>query len=343
MPVEAKVLGNSPNPAMVRITCGPGLHTCVWNESLTTSQKQAWQLLPPPGDCRGGAFATFVANERYVDPAICLRRQLRRVGSECPAIALFDDREDAASGLSGASRERLAHAYGAQSLIPLTQLLRRAGAEPTNLSQYGRGGGDPMFGVRQPLVRPPRRQLFETRQGSSEWNALFLKLFFWAIDPAKYPRVVLLDADLLLRHSLDPLLAHEFTSAVAGVPCTDDINYFNTGVMVLRPSLPTLRFLLRTRPGKKCENKITDQSVINLYFQHRGWCASLVARTAKNQGRWTRAHRMVVAAALRWQGPAALPVQRAAPPARWRARVVLVARRGGGHPFHRRTEALGAA
>ena len=50
-----------------------------------------------------------------------------------------------------------------------------------------------MFGVRLPVVRPPRRQLFETRQGSSEWNALFLKLFFWAIDPAKYPRVVLLD------------------------------------------------------------------------------------------------------------------------------------------------------
>jgi len=268
---------------MVRITCGAGLETCVWNESIPTAYRDAWQLLPQSSDCRGGAFATVVVNERYVDPAICLRDQLRRVGSVCPALAIWDDRVDAVTGLSGPSYQRLARAYGEMSLLPLTQLLKRAGRDaPTNISEYARGGGlpPPLHGQqagrdlgqsRRPTATVPNRgtgrRLYQPGTPNQEqWNALFQKLFVWAIDPARHPRVALLDADLLLRHNLDPLLAHEFTGPVAGVPCTDDMTYFNTGVLVLQPSLHTLHRLLQTKPGKKCENKITDQSVINLYF-----------------------------------------------------------------------------
>lgn len=279
---------------MVRTTCGAGLATCVWNESMPAAYKDAWQLLPPSSDCRGGAFATLVVNERYVDPAICLRDQLRRVGSVCPMLAIWDDRADAATGLSGPSYQRLARAYGEPSLLPLTQLLKRSERDaPTNISHYVLGSGLPTPGeldqlwgtsardIARVLHRGAGRRLYETgpsgASNQAEWNALFQKLFVWAIDPVRHPRIALLDVDLLLRHNLDPLLAHEFNGPIAGVPCTDDLRYFNTGVLVLQPSLRTLHQLLQTKPGKKCEQKITDQSVINLYFTG-----------VKRTGKWDR-------------------------------------------------------
>ena len=94
----------------------------------------------------------------------------------------------------------------------------------------------------------------------------FGRLFFWAVDPRRFSRLLLLDVDLHVRTNLDTLLAYPLKWAIGAVACADNENYFNTGVVLLRPNLKTFRTLLMVHPGKKCENKVTDQSVLNVLF-----------------------------------------------------------------------------
>lgn len=105
-------------------SCAPGLVGCVWNESSTAEQRAAWRLLPRTTDCADGAFATLVSGESHVEPAICLRSQVRQAGSQCPMVVLYDDRPE--TNVSDASYQRLLVAFGADSLLRLTELMQRA-------------------------------------------------------------------------------------------------------------------------------------------------------------------------------------------------------------------------
>ena len=41
--------------------------------------------------CNNGTFVTVLSNQRYAAPAMCLRRQLQIVGSECPFLLIYND------------------------------------------------------------------------------------------------------------------------------------------------------------------------------------------------------------------------------------------------------------
>lgn len=184
---------------MARLHCAPGLVGCVWNESSTPEQRAAWRMLPQTtgADCADGAFATLVSGETHVEPAICLRSQVRQAGAQCPMVVLYDDRPE--TNVSDASQRRLLEAFGAESLLRLTDLLRRAKLDHApNMTDFilNRNGpvifGRPMMSAasaRFPSAESARlsegrrllasrcrtagrrRRLFE----QSEWHRLYLK------------------------------------------------------------------------------------------------------------------------------------------------------------------------
>ena len=83
-----------------------------------------------PGTCApDAAFVTLVANESYVDGAICLQSSLRRVNSACPLVLVVADPlpEQAMAQLSAAFKD----------IKPLSELRQRLGAQAGLLEHVG--------------------------------------------------------------------------------------------------------------------------------------------------------------------------------------------------------------
>uniref|UniRef100_A0A6S9YND5 Hexosyltransferase n=1 Tax=Chrysotila carterae TaxID=13221 RepID=A0A6S9YND5_CHRCT len=212
-----------------------------------------------PLGCRGGAYATYVSGERYIPGVLCLQRRLRRVQSACPLLVLFDDRPG--HSLTPKSLDALRDGVNnAGSLISLTQLLARLNVtSPSNVWDHVSLQHPSNASMKHGTIG---RRLFD----ASEWDSMYIKLWFWAL-PERYKRIVVLDSDVLLLRNVDELM-HFTLRRIAAVPalgCSTDV--FNGGVLILRPSLLTLKRLLHTVVGKICENKITDQSVMNIAFR----------------------------------------------------------------------------
>ena len=164
-------------------------------------------------------FVTLVSGRRYILPALCLPRQMRRVGSTCPLLAVLDDRPS--HKLQQSEIRSLEHAYGEHtygSMIQLSMLQERVQVE----SNAADG-----------------RRLFEPREKHITW----LKLWLWALPVA---HAVFIDLDLMFLGNVDSLLLHPLTSfkEVAGVTCRHD-SFFNTGLFAFTPSIWILQVLLR--------------------------------------------------------------------------------------------------
>ena len=173
----------------------------------------------------------LVSGEEYAKPALCLRRQLTRVGTVCPVHLVIDDRQ---ATLSNATLGELQDAYGAKRLISLVSLIHAAHQVP------------PSHG----------RRLLHGRRGPAAASA---KVWLWAM--AGFEVAAFLDLDIFVNRNIDALLTRSLddSKAFAAVPAcaTKEMGSvllpnkskvfkhvitarFNSGIFVFRPSLATM-------------------------------------------------------------------------------------------------------
>jgi hypothetical protein len=234
-----------------------------------------------------GAFVAVLAKERFVHAALCWHDQLRRVGSTCRILLILDDRPTAPV-LSSGSWSKLVQTFGNGSLVRVSSLVASTGLG-------GRHG----------------RRLLD--RGRAAQTASALRYWAWALPVL---RVCYMDLDLLIKRNVDDLLQWPLprNTSLAAIRCPGRSFYFNSGVMLLRPSRDFLRRLLlrdcywearhfanatnfravracrRYTDGpvrgqdvsmvKACESKLADQSVINMAVQN-----DYAGRSGRKQGR----------------------------------------------------------
>lgn len=174
--------------------------------------------------CANTSFVTLVTGSRYAVAAACLPRQMQMVDSACPILLVYDDADD----LLPVSLLR--SSYGEKNMIPLSHLKRRYSNWHNTMSIDS--------GVMN------RRRLY----GTTETHNTHQKLWLWAL-PMK--TAVFLDIDMLVLRNIDSLLDVRFNESairdeVGAVTCKSKYGdrYFNSGLMVLQPSLHVLKKLL---------------------------------------------------------------------------------------------------
>ena len=172
--------------------------------------------------------------------ALCLAHQLIRVKTSCPHLLFHDDRPTAM--LPKETLHRLtqvhSHVYAASWLWSQANLSASPLPEATATVVRAR-----------PLTSQAGRRLFES---GSQFIAgtLLLKLYLWALPPTLWQRIVYIDLDVLVQHNIDALLSLPFEEPLAAVHtgahgCAPPSSHpFNSGLLVIKPSMSTLRALL---------------------------------------------------------------------------------------------------
>jgi hypothetical protein len=237
-----------------------------------------------PSACNGGSIISLVVGDALASAALCMQHQLRRVGSVCPYVLVYDL-------LSEGALERLRRAFGPWQLIALVDLQRAAwhnasGREAaprlvslTNEHELHSRGADG-HGSRHSSSRGGSRRLWEL-SGVNPTT----KVYLYALPAARFPVALVLDVDLLILTNPDGLLRHRWHGAMAAEPCWEPmIRYhakwsgFNTGYFLLRPDPhgADLRAItqLMSKPirdtfPRVCESVVTDQSKLNAAFAGR--------------------------------------------------------------------------
>ena len=173
----------------------------------------------PPSHCpNNGSFVTWLSGDNFVSAALCLRHQFTRVKSVCPLLLVYDD---VGASLSSASHHRLARAFGAAQVIPISAIAANVSSSKASTSSTAEG----------------RRRLYQNIQQTLP------KLWIWALPAEHYPLLAYMDLDVLVHENIDDLFAMDFTTQAAAVACPVSAWYlgtsprFNAGVMLIRPSL----------------------------------------------------------------------------------------------------------
>jgi hypothetical protein len=198
-----------------------------------------WQHLPPPpaGTPCPGWFATHISGEAYALLALCLRRQLVHHRTGCPMLVVVDDLTKGRNLSAGTTAALMAEL----EVVTLSSLVSRAFSEhdmswPPPRDARAAGGASH-------TVAAPMQQVTHHNHFASAGN----KHYLWALDPSRYPLVAYLDVDTLVLQNVDALLHVRFQERIAAVtsgPICNSHASFNSGVMVLKPSLETLAWLL---------------------------------------------------------------------------------------------------
>jgi hypothetical protein len=118
------------------------------------------------------------------------------------------------------------------------------------------------------------RRLYDSgwASGLPELYATHLKVWLYALPAQHYPRVVVLDLDMVVTANIDFLFVLRFEERVAAVMACG--SFFNSGLMIAHPSLPELKRLLAllrhaAHLKRACEVKPGDQTLLNHAFNHR--------------------------------------------------------------------------
>lgn len=163
-----------------------------------------------------GSFVTLAAGDRAVAGALCLKRQMRLVNSSCPLRIVIEDQ--ASLKMSPSSVERIARAYGAESVVLMSTLIARVRT---------RGHG--------------RRLILDALGAEASTS----KYWLWAWPTQE--KLAFLDTDILILRNVDDLLDVQLSSrsSLAAIPsCSSaNIQWFNGGVLVFIPSLNLLQKL----------------------------------------------------------------------------------------------------
>ena len=201
-----------------------------------------------------GAFATIIAGEEYAALALCLHHQLRLHGSVCPLLVVYSD-VDGDRSISDATHARLATAVGASNVIPLTKLILRAQGSPSITWPAGSSASTSSPATQVPTSRARSEQTnasnLSTWTNAGRWGGGRLafgvhKYWLWALDRARYPKIVYLDVDVIVQQNLDALVHVKFSEGIGAVTSAPLCQHksINSGVLVLKPSLSTLVTLL---------------------------------------------------------------------------------------------------
>ena len=190
----------------------------------------------------GAALVTILSGEQLLPQALCLRLQLRAVGSVCPMLLVHDDREHVR--LRAESVIQLQEALGRDHVMASSWLFAQAQQQ-----RHWREHVAPVAAHHR-----NRRRLF--RSYSDFLSGTFMiKLHLFAMPTRLYNRLLFLDLDTLIVRNLDPLLVASFNEPIAAVPLprlycpssTAKSPWFNSGFLLLKPSLEHLNgLLLRT-------------------------------------------------------------------------------------------------
>ena len=188
----------------------------------------ATQPSSPASACSNGSFVTLITGARYAAAAACLPRQLAMVGSACNMSLVYDD-TDAAMPVS-----MLQKAYGSDNMFAISALKARyfewlngtKTKTDTHPHQHAKHG----------------RRLYEGQETHNTHD----KLWIFAL-PMKL--AVFLDIDMLILREVDSLLSMEEQIPPDGIgACTCKskygARYFNSGLLVFRPSFKMLQRLL---------------------------------------------------------------------------------------------------
>lgn len=225
-----------------------------------------------PGACTpGAAFVTLVANETYVEGALCLLRSLERVHSACPLELVVAD------PLPADAMSALASAFNASRIRPLSELRRR-------LDRYKQKHGS--AGRRLALAPGALRSTRQLQRAGGWARRTHQKLLLFAL--RGYRKAAFLDIDMLVLRNIDALLEQPAFSAVAALPYST--HSFNSGVFVFEPSLPTAATLddlsqrATFRPVRASSDgtpsririrgygerfSLSDQSILNHHYRGR--------------------------------------------------------------------------
>ncbi|KAA0163539.1 hypothetical protein FNF28_04196 [Cafeteria roenbergensis] len=194
------------------------------------------------------AFATLVANEFYVTGAIALAKSLAATGTTRPLICLTGPEvpEESAARLAA-----LGVVVARVPLVPFTDAFReRHRLDVIKASRPYNSGVD----------KPKQfRNLFN-----------FSKLLLWAL--TDFETVVYLDADIVVMQSMDSLFDVRGFGAAHNLHVRfDQLNRINSGVMVLHPSVATLRAMFRVLldEASTVTYHRTDQTFLESFFAGR--------------------------------------------------------------------------
>lgn len=223
-----------------------------------------------------GTFVTLVSGNRFVGPALCLRRQLTRVGTRCPVHLVIDDRKNGT--LSPDSLRQLHAAYGDERIISLNALIARArnatwpvetrAKQPRREKDLAQRRDTRMH--RPKLTEPTpaatlrQRTLHGRRllaKGEAAKAGTTAKVWLWAMDTERFQISAFLDLDTFIARNIDDMLTRGLSAArpfAAVSSCSTKggdmktlMTHFNGGVFVFRPSLAvmvrlafTARFIL---------------------------------------------------------------------------------------------------
>jgi len=96
------------------------------------------------------------------------------------------------------------------------------------------------------------------------WEQVYTKIQAWTLE--EFDRVVFMDADQLVLRNIDDLLERSMRYDLAAVPDVAPPIFFNSGMMVLRPSLEVVGDMLEKMHALPSYDD-GDQGFLNAYFQ----------------------------------------------------------------------------
>ena len=226
-----------------RLRDGPG--TSELDRNFRSVKGRPKTAKPPHGTVSGErlGYATLLSHASFLPGTLALLSSLRAGGAQLPAVVLAS----AAALLPGATRliqpfarVHLLSAAVERSLTPSARVLeamRRKPSECAGTSSHARNATD-LAGAHD----------------CSSWQRLstFAKLGLFAPNTTGFDQLLYLDADCVVRGNLDLVLGG-FPYSLSGpqhLSSAGDLNYWNSGVMLLRPSEAIYGQLVRmTRDG----------------------------------------------------------------------------------------------
>ena len=147
----------------------------------------------------------MINSDDYVGAALCLRAQMRRVGSACPLLLMYDDRSER---LSGEAIVRLQGAF--DRLVPISELALMVDQWHARVDSTAASRTRDNISVTRPAGG---RRLYTS---VSQTHA---KVYIWALP---WERVAYLDLDTLLLANIDDVLRVQLSAreSLAATNCT---------------------------------------------------------------------------------------------------------------------------
>lgn len=181
------------------------------------------------------AYVTLLTSDSYVPGALALGQALKDLQTEYETVILVDVK-----------------LVSPQSLEHIESIF------------------DTVIDINDRKILAPMEEVIE-KLGRPELSTAMSKLLIWALED--YETLIYLDCDTLPLRSLDALFERYADLGHNQVVAAPDIGWpdiFNSGVMILRPSLPVFEKLVGFSSQKNSSFDGADQGLLNEFFHLQG-------------------------------------------------------------------------